>query len=119
MTTLDGLVAALSEQGGWADVTTPSDISIDGYAGKAFQRKTPADFSDCVSDPVMFPSWENVSESGQRGWSFYPPGDTESVLVLDVDTTIIILETRVNAGQPAAVHAEVAALLDTIRIDPR
>jgi hypothetical protein len=118
MTTLDGLVAALSEQGGWVDVTTPSDITVDGYAGKAFQRKTPADFSDCVSDPVMFPSWENGPELGsQRGWSYYPPGDTENVWVLDVDTTIIILETRVNAGQPAAAHAEIAAVLDSVRIE--
>ena len=47
VTTLDGLVTALSEQGGWVDVTAPADISIDGYAGKAFQRNTPADFADC------------------------------------------------------------------------
>ena len=47
VTTLDGLVAALSEQGGWVDVTAPSDISVDGYAGKAFQRTAPAVFSDC------------------------------------------------------------------------
>ena len=52
MTTVDGLVAALSEQGGWADVTAPSDISIDGYAGKAFQRTAPADISDC--DTILF-----------------------------------------------------------------
>ncbi len=45
--TVDGLVAALIEQQGWADVTAPSDISIDGYVGKAFQRTAPADMSDC------------------------------------------------------------------------
>ena len=75
--TVDGLVAALSEQGGWADVTAPSDISIDGYFGKAFQRTAPADMSDCehrvyggtrlsagfVSHPD-FRSWE--SGAGRR-----------------------------------------------------
>jgi hypothetical protein len=119
LTTLDGLVTALSEQGGWIDVTTPSDISIDGYSGRAFQRKTPADFSACTS-PVPFPdfpSWEN-GEFGDRGWSYYPPGDTETVWVLDLDGTVIILETRLNAGQPAEAHAELAAVLDSIRIDP-
>ncbi|MEY2399987.1 MAG: hypothetical protein QOJ08_98, partial [Ilumatobacteraceae bacterium] len=46
--TVDGIVAALrAQQGGWADVTTPADISIDGYAGKAFQRTAPADMSAC------------------------------------------------------------------------
>jgi hypothetical protein len=118
LTTLDGLVTALSEQGGWVDVTTPSDISIDGYAGKAFQRKTPADFSACTTGGFYpdFPSWENGS-GVSLGWSFYGPGDSESVLVLDLDGTIVIVETRANAGQPAEAHAELAALLDSIRIE--
>lgn len=119
LTTLDGLVTALHEQGGWVDVTAPSDISIDGYAGKAFQRKTPADFSNCVTGGFYpdFPSWENTDEAG-TGWSFYGPGDSETVWVLDLDDTVIILETRLNAGQPAEAQAELAALLDSIRIDP-
>ena len=116
LTTLDGLVAALSEQGGWVDVTTPTDISVDGYAGKAFQRKSPADFSDCSTPSPRFRSWENDNPDG-KGWSYYPPGDTESLWVLDLDGTIIILETRVQAGQPAAAHTEIAAVLDSIRID--
>ena len=46
--TVDGLVAALREQqGGWVDVTAPSDISVDGYFGKTFQRTAPAVLSDC------------------------------------------------------------------------
>ena len=98
-------------------MTTPSDISVDGYAGKAFQRKSPASFSDCAGPSPLFRSWENEDESGNKGWSYYPPGDTESLWVLDLDGTIIILETRVNAGQPAAAHAEIAALLDSVRID--
>ena len=117
LTTLDGLVAALSEQGGWVDVTTPTDISVDGYAGKAFQRKTPADFSTCTGSFPRFPSWENEDENGNKGWSYYPEGDTESLWVLDVDSTIIILETRVQAGQPPAAHTEIAAVLNSVRIE--
>ena len=47
VTTLDGLVTALSEQRGWANVTDPSDISVDGYPGKTFQRTAPTVISDC------------------------------------------------------------------------
>ena len=47
VTTLDGLAAALYEQRGWADVTAPSDITIDGHPGKMFQRAAPAVLSDC------------------------------------------------------------------------
>ena len=108
LTTLDGLTTALSEQSGWIDVTTPADISIDGHPGKAFQRATPTTLSGCA---VEFTSWE-----GPTGTSHYPAGDTETVWVLDLDGTIIVLETRLNAGQPAQAQAELAAILDSIRI---
>ena len=94
LNTLDGLVTALQEQGGWIDVTIPSDISIDGYAGKAFQRATPADLSSCPGD---FTSWTET---------VYAPGSTNNVWVLDLDGTVIILETRVHTGQPPETHAE-------------
>jgi hypothetical protein len=106
LTTLDGLVTALREQGGWIDVTTPSDISIDGYAGKAFQRATPTDHSDCPHDLT---SWTQT---------VYEPGSTNTVWVLDLDGTVIVVETRVLAGQSAEAHAELAAMLDSIRIAP-
>ncbi len=79
VTTLDGLVAALSEQQGWAEVTAPSDISVDGYVGKAFQRTAPTDMSDCGTrstgtrecrdghgDDSDFRSWENASDGRRR-----------------------------------------------------
>ncbi len=50
LTTLDGLVTALSEQRGWVDVTAPADISIDGYASKTFRRSAPTDLSECTGD---------------------------------------------------------------------
>lgn len=117
VTTLDGLVTALREQGGWVDVTAPSDISVDGYSGKAFQRTAPAEFVDCSTSFAPFRSWENEDENG-KGWSYYDPGETETLWVIDVDGTVVILNTRVLAGQPAAVHADIAAVLDSIRISP-
>ena len=128
MTTFDGLVTALSEQQGWAEATAPAAISIDGYPGIAFQRSSPTDMSDCTRDKVpraagansyypLFPSFETVDEFRNLGWSYYFPGETETLWVLDVDGTLIILNTRVEAGQPATAHAELAAALDSIRID--
>ena len=141
--TLDGLVAALSEQAGWADVTAPSDISVDGYAGKAFQRTAPAVISDCTTmqysprirpvnwhgvEPLpAFRSWENEDDSGfvnpQHGpdqignWSFYEAGEIENLWVLDVDGTVVVVNTRLYPGASAAAHAEFAAVLDSIRIE--
>jgi hypothetical protein len=145
--TLDGLVAALSEQQGWAEVTAPSDISIDGYAGKAFQRTAPADLSDCDTmrwnfspwgDPGdgMVPvlrSWQHDAETRAVAGEFYEPGEVETLLVLDIDSTIVVINTRLwpsettgarltsatraLAGPTAAARADAAAVLDSIRIE--
>ena len=65
VTSLDGLVAALSEQVGWVDVTAPSDISVDGYAGKTFQRTAPISFSGCTSGgDTGFRSFDNGGRPG-------------------------------------------------------
>ena len=77
VTTLDGLVAALSEQDGWADVTPPTDISVDGYPGKTFQRTVPAVLSDCpnivdghMRDPEVdgdaLRSWTRIEREFRR-----------------------------------------------------
>jgi hypothetical protein len=130
VTTLNALVAALSKQRGWVDVTAPSDISVDGYPGKTFQRTAPAPavLSDC---PTMvfgarswpepgagtwpaFRSWD--SESNIGGF-VYEPGETETLVVLDIDGTVVVINTRMIAGSSAAERAEFAAVLDSIRID--
>ena len=138
VTTLDGLVAALTEQQGWADVTAPSDISIDGYAGKAFQRTAPADISDCDTMPNNLPSYlprvmrgsppypifvswlsepdlelERFSGSGP-----YEPGEIETLWVIDIDGTLVVISTTAlpepSAGAPADFATDV---LDSIRIE--
>jgi hypothetical protein len=131
VTTLDGLVAALSEQGGWADVTAPSDISIDGYPGKTFQRTAPAPavMSDCSTTTYKprwwpeprpgswpaFRSWQNAYEGFVGG--FYEPGQIETLLVLDIDGTVVVINARPFPEASAAARAEFAAVLDSIRID--
>ena len=117
LTTLDGLVAALSEQGGWAEVTVPSDITVDGYVGKAFQRTAPAEFTGCSTSFAPFRSWQNDGPGGP-GWSYYEPGEIETLWVVDVVDTIIILNTRMWPDHQATAAAELAALLDSIRIEP-
>ena len=147
--TLDDVAAALSQQGGWVDVTAPSDISIDGYAGKAFQRTAPADLSDCSTRPPNFSpygnaatypqlpvlrSWQNDSPRIEdSGGEYYEPGEVETLWILDIDGTVIIINTRLwpsattgarlspearaLAGPSAAARADSAAVLDSIRID--
>ena len=54
----------------------------------------------------------------QTGWSYYTPGETETLWIHDVDTTIVIVNTRLLAGQPSTAHAAFAVVLDSVRIDP-
>jgi hypothetical protein len=113
LTTLDGLVAALTEQQGWVDVSAPTDITVNGYEGKAFQRTAPAEFVDCNFEPP-FRGWQD----DQGGWSYYSEGETETLWVLDVDGEIIIVNTRTGADQSPAAHAELVATRGSIRINP-
>jgi hypothetical protein len=142
--TLDDVVAALSEQGGWADVTGPSGISVDGYAGKAFQRTVPAELLDCSTMPLNWsphvrpPNWGDSRLPVLRSWHYgtneagsagdlYEPGEVETLWVLDINGTVILINSRLwpsvttdyraVAGPSAAARADFAAVLDSIRID--
>ena len=119
-TTLDGLVAALTEQQGWAEVTTPSDISVDGYAGKAFQRTAPADISDCDTSfgrsragcrLADFRSWDNPTNSAGS----YEPGEIETLWVLDLDGTVVVIQHDSVAG---AIGGGSRRIRRRARLDP-
>lgn len=127
VTTLDDLVIALKDQGGWADVTAPSDISVGGHPGKTFQRTTPAVLSDCSpmaggmrtpeqTNGRRFRSWKNENDSNFGG-SYYEAGQLETLLVVDIDGTVVVINANVWAGSSAADRAEFAAVLASIRID--
>jgi hypothetical protein len=132
VTNLDDLVAALTEQQGWAEVTTPTNISIDGYAGKAFQRIAPTDMTDCdrearsntrvprVDDGEMgypnFKSWE--IPDGIGAGDLYERGQIETLWVVDLDGTVVVIATELWPTPRAAAHTDFAdAVLDSIRID--
>ena len=128
--TVDGFVTALTEQQGWAEVTAPSDISVDGYVGKAFQRTAPADMSGCTTEDggtdfsgcdssgcweePIFLSWETANgDSVGSG-----PGQIETLWVLDIDGTVVVISAASWPGPSGTIDAGFAdAVLDSIRIE--
>ena len=116
MTTLDGLVTALSEQQGWADVTAPTDITVNGYAGK--RSNAPPQPTSRVATPSMLPfrSWET---DGVGGPDVFLTNRVRSrrFCVLDVNGTIIIINTVTpdDREDPAAAPARRHARLDPHR----
>jgi hypothetical protein len=123
LATVDGVVTALTQQQGWAEVTAPSDISIDGYNGKAFQRTAPADISDC--DPVLHNSFDDVRTQIPMltSWqtddhrSGYLAGSIETLWVLDIDGTVVIISTSVTPGPSAGSPDFATDVLASIRIE--
>jgi hypothetical protein len=115
--TVDGFVTALMEQQGWAEVTAPSDISVDGYVGKAFQRTTPAVMSECTTvdtGDATFESWE-TADGDSVG---YAPGQIETLWVLDIDGTVVVISAASSPGPSGTIDAGFAdAVLDSIRIE--
>ena len=126
MTTLDGLVTALTEQRGWADVTAPSDTAVDGYAGKAFRRTAPSDVSDCdtvltnsIDDVRTFIPYLGSWEARPHEGNLYEAGSSETLWVLDIDGTVVVISTVVTPGPSAGRSPDFAAdVLDSIRIEP-
>ena len=117
VTTMDGLVAALSEQGGWLDVTVPTDITVNGYHGKTFQRTAPTTFTGCsTTGDSPLRSFDSGDRPG--GWGYYEAGEVETLRVLDVNGTVILITTRLKlANQDAVAVAGLATVLDSIRIE--
>ncbi len=135
--TVDGFVTALTEQQGWAEVTVPSDISVDGYVGKAFQRTAPADMSGCTTqdcgtdfsgcdylagstvlagcwEKSIFPSWQ-AADGTSAGSA---PGQIETLWVLDIDGTVVVISAAPWSGPSGTIDPGFAdAVLDSIRIE--
>ena len=62
-----------------------------------------------------FSSWLNEDASNFGGF-YYEPGQSETLLVLDIDGTVVVINANLWAGTSAADRAEFAAVLDSIRI---
>ena len=110
-------------------MTAPTDITIDGYPGKRFQRTAPAVLSDCPNvapgherDPSLgggaLRSWMSEDWSSYGGCC-YEPGQLETLLILDIDGTVVVINANLFAQSSAADRAEFATVLESIRIDRR
>lgn len=130
LTTLDGMVTALHQQGGgWLDVTTPSDASVDGYAGKTFQRTAPPEFrispdralpdSSCTRGPLGSWTCACTTDPTPVPMFRYSGDEIEILRILDLNGTIIVVSaTYVPNDEEPGGPAELAAVLDSIRIEP-
>lgn len=112
--TVDALVAALTAQA-TREATPATDITVDGYAGKAIELSVPSDanFADC--DRGEFRSWTGAGDSARY---HQDPGQKDRVWIIDVEGTPVVIDAAFYEGTSAADMAELQAILDSIQIEP-
>ena len=112
---VDALVAALAAQKGLR-VSTPTDITVDGFAATYMERTVRAgtNLADC--DGGQFRTWLGT-DGGDR---YLEPGTRVMLWIIDVDGVPLVIDASLGAAgtsaQDRAAHIQIA---ESVRIDPR
>jgi hypothetical protein len=117
---VDELATALAAQP-MRDATAATDITLDGYSGKALELTVPADlgfdaatgFADC--DEGGYRSW--ISPDGLSFREHQAPGQHDRLWVVDVEGTRVVIDATFYAGTSASDMSELQAILDSIRFE--
>jgi hypothetical protein len=118
--TVDDLIAGISAQA-LRDATAPTDITVDGFVGKAIELTVPDDinfdpadgFVDC--DESEFRTW--ISPDGNTFRVHQGPGQHDQLWIVDVDGTRVIIDATFYEGTSAADMAEIEAILQSINFE--
>ncbi len=110
----DALVAALANQLG-PRTSTPTDVTLAGFAGKRMVLLVPASINVRLCDNGQFRFWLDTG-GGER----YSPfsGERDRLWILDVDGVPLVIEAAWPAGASAQVQAELVQMVESVRIDP-
>ena len=111
---VDTLVAALASQRGLR-VSTPTDVTIDGYTGTYMERTVPAgtDLDKC--NGAEFRPWL-ATDGGTR---YLEPGQRDRLWILDVDGVPLVIDASLGgAGTSSQARAEHTRIAESVRIDP-
>ena len=118
--TVDDLVTALAAQKRGATVT-PTDVTIDGFAGKQVDLMVPLDVtfsapsvaSGCDGD--QYKTWTDTSGGDRYNQG---PGQHDLLDVLDLGGRTFVIQRTFYAANTTADLAELQAILDSTKITP-
>ncbi len=110
--TVDDLVDAIVAHPDWS-TSAPTDVSIDGYAGKTVRLTIPADI-ELPESGFLF--WKDGQ--GSDRWAF-EPNQIIDFYVIDVDGQRLVLELFSYPNTPAADLAERQAVIDSLQLAAR
>jgi hypothetical protein len=115
VSSVDAVLAALASQRG-VRASAPTDVTVDGFAGKYMERTVSAgtNLADC--DEGQFRPWLSTG-GGER---FLEPGQRDLLWIVDVDGVPLVIDASLGgAGTSAQDRAEHIQVAESIRIDPR
>lgn len=109
--TVDDLSTALASLPG-LDVTTPTEITVDGYRGMQLTLIAPDTFDGCILSSDGYPVWQLP-----LGATFsMTPGQHVALWILDVNGERLVVSSDTYPATTAQEQAEVQEILDSIRI---
>jgi hypothetical protein len=115
VSSVDALVAALAGQRG-VRTSTPTDVTIDGYAGKYMDRTVPAGTELDECNGAEFRPWL-ARDGGRR---FLEPGQRDRLWIVDVDGVPLVIDASLGGpGTSAQARAEHIQVAESVQIDPR
>jgi hypothetical protein len=111
---VDALVAALASQKGLR-VSTPTDITVDGFAGTSMERTVRVGTNLAECDSGHFRPWLDTN-GGER---YLEPGQHDMLWIIDVDGVPLLIDASLGeAGTSAQDRAEHIQIAESVRIDP-
>lgn len=112
--TVDDLATAITSMPG-LEATTPTDVTLGGYAGKELTITAPASGAGCLLGPDGFSIWQLP-----RGAIYtMVPGQRDRLWILDVEGQRIVIDASGLPGLTPQDQAEVQGILDSIRLAPK
>ena len=106
---VDDLVVAISNLSGF-ESTDPIDITLNGFAGKEFELKAPADPA-CALGSGGLGTW--TVPGGTNGVG---PGETNLIRIVNVDGVRVMIAAAHQPGASANLIAEVRAIFDSVHL---
>jgi hypothetical protein len=114
-TTVDEFVTALVDHPD-VDVTSPVDVTLGGYSGKYLELRAPANTTTDELGPA--PGGCNYYFVWEPGIYAQGPNALWRIWVLDVDGVRVVVRADSFPGTGAQVQAQLAAIVDSIQIEP-
>lgn len=115
--TVDDLATALVVQAG-PEALVPTDVTLDGYAGKKVELSIPDEVDTATCDEGEFGRWSPADDASQRGPFTYGNGQRDTVYIVNVDGTRWVIDTNYLPGTSKANLAELEQLVASIRFEP-